>query len=93
MSHDRESESLKTDAVHLYFGLVYFLFAAVPLVALILIGASYIWDVERGGDCGALRSMLGFLRTNTKWYLALAGTVTVGIPKLVSLLPKNGAGK
>ena len=86
MSHDHESESLRTDAVRLYFGLAYLLFAGVPLIVVSLIGVSYAWDVERGGDCGALQGVLGFLKTNTRWYFALAGSVIIAFPKLVSLL-------
>ena len=77
--------------VGFYFGIIRYLLFGVPLIAVALIGASYIWDVERGPSCDFSKEMLSFMGTAVKWYLPMVGATILGVPRIIALFkPSNG---
>ena len=74
-----------SSVIGLYFGIIRYLLIAFPLMAVILIGASYIWDVERGPGCDFSGDMLGFMGTAVRWYAGVLGVAILGLPKMYAI--------
>lgn len=72
--------------VESYLGFVRFVLMVIPLVCVLLIGASYAWDVERGAGCDALQHMLSFMTKVAIGYGSLFVVCVVVIPKILIAL-------
>ena len=78
--------------VGFYIGATRYLLIGIPFLAIVLLGASYVWDVEQGADCELSKAMLEFFGVAVRWYFGLVGVVVFGVIRIVALFqpkPKN----
>ena len=77
--------------VDAYVTIIYLLLAGIPFVAIVLIGASYIWDVERGPGCDFSKEMLAFMGKVAIGYAPVVGVAIFGVPRIIALFKSSNS--
>ena len=80
---ERKAQSL---LVGLYTNSIQYLLIAFPVVGVVLLGASHVWDLQQGEDCEVSESMLDFFSVAIRWYFGAVGAAILGFPKIIALL-------
>ncbi len=58
-------------------------------MAIALLGASYVWDLQQGESCELAEAMLEFYGAAVRWYAGVVGAAVLGVLRVVAMLQPN----